>query len=142
MRPRAPGWAEAARWLLAAVFLATSLGKLLDIPGFAAILGGYRLLPDAILLPAALALALAELAVAGGLIVRHTARRAAWVALLLGLGNAALLSATLLRGIALANCGCFGVYWPRPLRPWTPAEDLVLAALALAVLAGVRGRRA
>lgn len=133
-----PVWAEAARWLLAAVFLATSLGKLLDIQGFAAVLGDYRLLAGPVLAPIGLALALAELAIAAGLAWRPLLRPAAAAALVLALGNAALLLATLLRGIELANCGCFGVYWARPLRPWTPAEDLVLAALALAALAGAR----
>lgn len=133
--------AAAARWLLAAVFLATSLGKLLDIQGFAGVLAGYRLLPAPLLAPAGLALSLAELAVAAGLLWRPALRWAAGAALLLSLGNAALLTVTLLRGIALGNCGCFGVYWPRPLRPWTPLEDLALAALALAVLAGRRAAR-
>lgn len=142
MRPPLPGWSMAARWLLVAVFLATGLGKLADIQGFAAVLADYRLLAPALLVPAALALALAELAVMAGLAGGRRLRLAAGAALLLSLGNAVVLIVTLLRGIDLANCGCFGVYWPRPLRPWTPAEDLVLAALALAVLGGMRGRRA
>lgn len=136
-----PWWAIAARWLLAAIFLATGLGKALDLPGFAAVLGPYRLLPEALLLPAAIALTAAEFAIAAGLAWRPALRPAARAGLGLALLNAAVLTLTLARGIALENCGCFGVFLARPLRPWTPLEDLVLAGLALAVLAGYRARR-
>jgi hypothetical protein len=133
--------ATAARWLLVLVFAATGLGKLLDIQGFAAVLAEYRVLPAAVTAPVGLALALGELVVAGGLASRRWLRPAAFGALALSLGNAALLSVTLWRGIALANCGCFGVHWPRPLQPWTPLEDLVLAGLAALVLARPEARR-
>jgi uncharacterized membrane protein YphA (DoxX/SURF4 family) len=139
-RAELPWWAASARWLLAAIFLATGLGKALDLPGFAAVLGPYRLLPEPLLLPAAIAVTAAEFAIAAGLAVRPTLRPAAWAGLALALVNAAALTLTLARGIALENCGCFGVFLARPLQPWTPLEDLVLAGLALAVLAGRAGR--
>lgn len=126
--------ADAARLLLLSVFAVTALAKLLDIQGFANVLGGYRLFPPSLLAPIGLALALAELAVAIGLTRRATSRPAALAALVISLGFAVLLMFTLWRGIALANCGCFGVYFARPLQPWTPAEDLVLAGLALLAL--------
>ncbi len=134
-RPRdkgaaAPWWAAAARWLLCAVFLATALGKLLDNRGFAQALGDYRLFPAPLLLPLGLAVSLAELAVAIGLAHPAFVRPAALGALLFGLGNAALLSLTLARGIVLENCGCFGTFLARPLTAWMPLEDLALAALA------------
>lgn len=135
-RQAPPWWAAAARWLLVVVFLATGLAKLLDIQGFAGVLAGYRLLPGALLAPVGLGLALAELAVAIGLLRPALRRAAAAAAILLGAANALALTVTLARGIALPNCGCFGVYWPRPLQPWTPLEDLVLIALGLAVRAG------
>ncbi len=141
--PRAdvPWWAIGARWLLVPVFLATGLGKALDLTGFAAVLGTYRLLPAPVLLPAALAMTAAELAIAAGLAWRPVLRLAARAGLALALVNTAVLTLTLARGIALANCGCFGVFLARPLRPWTPVEDLVLAGLAALVLAGHRGAR-
>lgn len=120
--------------LLALVFLATGLGKLLDLPGFAAVLGDYRLFPEALLLPLAVGVTLAELAIGIGLLLPGARRVAAAGAALLAAGNAAVLSLTWLRGIPLANCGCFGVFLARPLTAWTPLEDLVLLALALLVL--------
>jgi hypothetical protein len=33
------------------------------------------------------------------------------------------------RGLDLTNCGCFGLFFPQPLRWYTPLEDVVLVAL-------------
>ena len=47
-----------------------------------------------------------------------------------------LLSAaviTLWRGLALANCGCFGVFLARPLTRQTVLEDVVMLGLSLLV---------
>jgi hypothetical protein len=41
-----------------------------------------------------------------------------------------VLGVTLLRGIEVPNCGCFGVFLARPLEPATLLEDLVLIALS------------
>ncbi len=136
-----PWWAAAARWMLCAVFLATAFGKLLDNRGFAQALGDYRLFPAPLLLPLGLAVSLAELAVAAGLAHPASVRPAALGALALGLGNALLLSLTLVRGIALENCGCFGAFLARPLTAWTPLEDVALAALAVMAWRGHAPRR-
>jgi hypothetical protein len=50
------------------------------------------------------------------------------------MGYGSALSITLFRGIALENCGCFGVYLARPLTTSSPLEDLVIVALALLLL--------
>jgi len=126
-----PGWPLLAGWLLAAVFWATGLGKALDMPGFARVLTTFAAFPAGSEGVLAVAITLAELALAVALLVPGWQRPAAGLAVLFLLGNAALLSVTLLRGIDLANCGCFGVFLARPLRPWTPLEDLALAGLAL-----------
>lgn len=134
-RPAA-GWPRlAVAWLLALVFLATGTAKLLDVPGFAAVLADYRLFP-APLLPLAIGVILAEFAIGIGLLLPRSRPTAAAGAALLAAGNAAVLWLTLLRGIPLANCGCFGVFLARPLTAWTPLEDLVLLTMALLVLRG------
>jgi hypothetical protein len=140
-RAEAPWWGIAARWLLVLAFLATGLGKALDVAGFASVLGTYRLLPAPLLLPTAAAITAVELAIAVGLAWRPALRLAALAALALALVNAAVLALTLARGIALENCGCFGVFLARPLRPWTPLEDLMLAGLALLTLTAHPARR-
>ena len=41
------------------------------------------------------------------------------------------MAISLARGLDLPNCGCYGVYFPQPLRWYSPLEDLVLVALGL-----------
>ena len=137
MKPAAPRleplpWPRFAVWLLAASLLATGLGKALDMPGFARVLVEFRAFPAGSESILAVVVTLTELGLAPALLVPGWRRRAAGLAVVLFLGNAALLSLTLLRGITLENCGCFGVFLARPLRPWTPLEDVALALLALA----------
>ena len=120
-------------WLLAALHAATGTGKLLDLPGFVAVLGEYRLLPAALLWPAALGVTGLELGIALGLALPRWRRRAALAAAGLAALNGAVLVLTLWRGIALANCGCFGVFLARPLGWTSPLEDLALVLLALLV---------
>ncbi len=129
--PRAWRLAGLAAWLLALALFATGLGKALDVPGFALVLADYRLLPVGSEAFFALGLTTAELALAAALLHRPWRQAAAWGAVALFLANAAALSITLWRGVDLANCGCFGVFLARPLRPWSPLEDLALAGLAL-----------
>jgi hypothetical protein len=38
-----------------------------------------------------------------------------------------------MRGLRLANCGCFGVFLPRPLGWSTVIEDLVMAGVCAAL---------
>lgn len=120
-------------WLLAALHAATGIGKLLDLPGFAAVLGEYRLLPAALHWPAAVGMTALELGIALGLMLRRWRRRAALAAAALAAVNGAVLVLTLWRGLVLGNCGCFGVFLARPLRWTSPLEDLALVVLALLV---------
>ena len=141
MNPRAlPVWAQGLRGLFALLMLATAAGKLLDMPGFYAIVASYRSLPAMLVAPSAWALTLAELGLA---IWLGSGRRLAQAALVLIAMHAMYFGwtlAALLRGLALSNCGCFGVYWGRPLTAWSPIEDLVL--MTLAVLLWRAARRA
>ena len=125
----------------ALLLLASALGKLLDMQGFYGIVRSYQLLPDALIAPAAWALSLAELALGmalgitlGSSSVASLRLRPAVVCLLVPLHVFYLfgLTTALLRGLALPNCGCFGVYWPRSLTVWSVVEDLVLLAWATA----------
>lgn len=135
-RRRWPRWAVGLAWLLAALHAATALGKLLDLPGFAGVLADYRILPPPLVPPAAALAVVAELAVAAGLLLPAFRFRAALGAAALAALYAVVLVATLLRGIGLANCGCFGVFLARPLTVFSPFEDLALLALALLLAFG------
>lgn len=126
MTPPMARWAVGLAWLLALAFGATGLGKALDVVGFALILRDFRLFPEALLMPLALGVILVEFAIAIGLLWGGFRGVAAVGAMAMASVNALVLSVTLLRGIALENCGCFGVFWARPLTPLTPLEDVAL----------------
>ena len=103
----------------------------------------YRLVPGAWLAAAAWPLVLGEAVLAVWLASgRHLTRAALGVTLLHCL-YFAWIAIALARGLQLTNCGCFGVYWPRPLTLFTLMEDgaLVIAAYAL-FRAARRTRRA
>lgn len=120
------------RSFLGLLFLATGLGKLLDNRGFAQVLASYQLeLPEGLLLPLALAISLAEFTLGLNILLGRSLLQSVVATLCFHLAYASLALITLLRGIALTNCGCFGVFLIRPLGWRTVAEDLMLAAISL-----------
>ena len=128
------GWARGPSLFVGAVLVATGTGKILDIPGFVDVVAGYQLLPDAGNRIVAYALPFLEFATGLGLWFRLRP----WAAAVSAVGIHAMLVsvviATLLRGIPVANCGCFGVFLARPLGFQTLVEDLVMLALSVAAL--------
>jgi hypothetical protein len=117
--------------------LATAAGKLADLRGFASVLETYWVFPAWALLPLAVAVPLAELALAGWLSLGRRLRFAALSSAVMHAAYGGWAGITLARGLELPNCGCFGVFLPRPLTWGTVLEDgiLVMASLALAALA-------
>jgi hypothetical protein len=123
------------RVFLGALMLATGVGKALDIPGFGEVIATYRLgLADELLVPIAFAIAAVELALGGWLLAGRRLAVAARVSIALNVAYAALLTSALWRGLALDNCGCFGVYLPSPLRWYSPLESLALAGASYLLL--------
>lgn len=123
----------ALRWAFVVLLLASAIGKLLDMTGFITVVETYRSFPQAALPIAAWALALAELALALWLAVGKALRRGTAAPVALHLLYLVWLAIALGRGLELPNCGCFGVYFARPLTAWTLLEDGILLALALAL---------
>lgn len=124
---------------LGLLFLATAVGKLLDNRGFAEVLGTYRLLPPATLLVMGLTISLAELAFGLAVFVRPFWAGVGMLAM--NAGYTLLAIVTNLRGLKLENCGCFGVFWGRPMTWGTVVEDAVLTAVTAAfVLLSAPGR--
>ncbi len=126
------------RWFVGFVLVASGIGKALDIPGFVGVLAAYDLLPalgNAVL---AYCLPIVELAVGAALLSGFFLTLTAWAAA--GLHALLLISVSisLWRGLNIANCGCFGVFWPRPLGFQTFVEDAVMLGLSLLVLRQVR----
>jgi uncharacterized membrane protein len=127
--------------VLAAAFLAAGLGKLLDLPGFTRLLDAYRLLPEVLLTPLGLALALAELLIACALLLPEWRWQVALGGVLLLLLDLGMLAQALGRKLPLANTGAFGTTLARPLGLLAILETGSLLALALVLLAARRGAR-
>jgi hypothetical protein len=49
-----------------------------------------------------------------------------------------MLIVTLIRGLDLPNCGCYGAFFPQPLRWYSPLEDLVLVGMCYALRIGAK----
>ena len=124
------GW---ARIVLAVVCLASALGKSLDLSGFVEILAEYRLFPDQGLWPIAFGITGSEWVLGGWLLAGWRIQTGALLALIMYGLYAAGLVITLFRGIDLPNCGCYGVFFPQPLRWYSPFEDLVLVGMCYAL---------
>jgi hypothetical protein len=138
---------EALRWFFMLLLAASALGKLADLHGFQEIVKTYQTLPASWVPMASWSLAIAEallsLALAFGPKIITTFGAAAWLSTLLQGRFAAVfglhllylawLMRALFSGHSIPNCGCFGVYWPRPLSYATVLEDLVLLILAAAL---------
>ncbi|QPD02752.1 MAG: hypothetical protein Nkreftii_000526 [Candidatus Nitrospira kreftii] len=117
------------RLLIGGVLLASALGKSLDLQGFVDVLATYRLFPDRSLWPLALGITGIEWVLAAWILVGWQLSTGALIALSLNGLYAIGLSITLLRGLDLPNCGCYGVFFPQPLRWYSPLEDLVLVGI-------------
>jgi thiol-disulfide isomerase/thioredoxin len=126
-----------ARFVLAAVFAVAGLTKLADRPGSREALVAFGV-PEGLASPGAIALPLAELAVAGLLIPAATAAIGAVGALALLLAFCAGIARSMMRGES-PDCHCFGQLRSEPVGWSTLIRNLVLAALAGFALAETAG---
>jgi len=116
------------------VLLATAAGKLLDVSGFARVLETYEAFPGWSVPLLAWAIPSIELGLALWLFSGRGLRAGAAASLGMHLTYAAWSAVSLLRGLKLSNCGCFGVFLARPLGWATVVEDGVMAAASTALL--------
>jgi hypothetical protein len=138
--PAARGTAGFLRFAIGGILLATAVGKLLDIPGFARVLGTYDTVLPGALIPIAVAVPVAELALAFWLFSGRNLGASALVSAAMHTGYALWSVVAVLRGLKLPNCGCFGVFLVRPLGWSTVVEDLVLVGASLGLWVLVRRR--
>ncbi len=121
------------RLFIGAIIFASALGKSLDLPGFVEVLKTYQAFPDSALWPLALAVTGFEFVLGLWLLSGWCLRTGALIALGLNAGYAVWMAVSLARGLELTNCGCFGVFFPQPLRWYSPLEDLVLVGMCYAL---------
>lgn len=136
---------DATRWFLrtalAAINLGAGLGKGLDLPGFVGVLETYRLFPAWSWWPLAVVAVAGEGALGIWLLSGRRLAAAALACAAVNAGYFAALEITWLRGIELRNCGCFGVFLARPLRWYSPLEDVALVAASVALFLLARPAR-
>jgi hypothetical protein len=120
---------EALRFFIAVVLVVTGLAKLLDVFAFARIIGTYGIFTDPVLLPLAVLVPVAELALSSWLLSGRRLFAAALTAFAMHAVYAGWAASAVLRGLNLSNCGCFGAFFPRPLGWSTVVEDLAMAFL-------------
>lgn len=119
------------RILLGLLIAAAGIGKLLNIPGFVLVIGTYQLdVPIVLAWIIAFAVIIFEIGLGLWMVSGYRLGQAAFLSILMHLGYAGLLTLTFMRGVQLLNCGCFGVFLPRPLHWYTPLEDVVLIVIS------------
>jgi hypothetical protein len=121
------------RLLIGGVLLASALGKSIDLKGFVDVLVTYRLFPVWSLWPVALMIIGVEWILAVWILSGWRLPTGALLALMLNGLYALGLIVTLVRGLDLQNCGCYGVFFPQPLRWYSPLEDLMLLGICYAL---------
>ena len=117
-------------WWIGGVLLLAAIGKLLDNRHFAEVLAQWQLFPRWSLLPLGVLTSISELTLAIWLFSGRRVSHAALLSILFHLGYSTATVVTLLRGIRLPDCGCFGILFPHSLN-WTMAvEDFGFAVLS------------
>jgi len=116
--------------LIGCVLLLAAIGKLLDNRHFAEVLSQWQLFPRWSLLPLGVVTSVAELVLAIWLFSGWKLAGAALLSVLFHLGYTIATILTLLRGIRLSDCGCFGILFPHPLNWAMAVEDIGFAALS------------
>jgi hypothetical protein len=119
---------------IASVLLLTGIGKLLDIPGFVNVLITYQAIPSWGLHLVAIIMVLLELRVSEWLFRDKTLVLGALSSLILHSVFTLWATITLIRGVEVPNCGCFGIFFARPLTIGTVVEDLVLVLASFFLL--------
>jgi hypothetical protein len=127
---------NSVRGFFVVLLTASAIGKYADMPGFYRVVETYQVLPAAAVALASQLLAFSELALAAALAWSSAQVRVASLVVALHLMYLFWLALALWKGLDIPNCGCFGVYFPRPLSPWTLVEDGVLLGLALLLWRG------
>ena len=114
------------RIFIGTILVASAVGKALDFSGFVLVLQTYEAFPSILLWPVAVVAIVIEAVL--GLWMLSGWRLATSALMAAGLNGlyAIWMTVTLLRGLELDNCGCFGVFLQRPLTWTSPLEDLVM----------------
>ncbi|MBC7397678.1 MAG: hypothetical protein H7333_09570 [Bdellovibrionales bacterium] len=120
--------------LIGFVLFITAVGKLLDNRGFATVLNTYQTFNPDYTLALGLSVSLIELFLAAWLFLGSQAIVTAAFALLMHIAYTLWSFYHVRMGLKIDNCGCFGVFWARPLGMATVYEDLFMTILCSILL--------
>lgn len=126
------------QYFISLILLMTAIGKLLDVPGFAHVIESFQIFTSWITSPIGLAMSLTELGLAIWLFSGKRLELAALASAALHSTFIAWLLIAMARGLEISNCGCFGVFWARPLGWVTIFEDVFMVAISLTLYFLVR----
>ncbi len=115
--------------LVGGIIFGSALGKSLDLAGFVEVLTTYQAFSPRTLWPLATTITIGEVILGTWILSGFRLRMSALLGAAMNTGYAGWMTLSLLRGLNLPNCGCFGVFFPQPLTWRSPLEDLVLVAL-------------
>ncbi len=121
------------RLVIAAVFVAAAVPKLLDPVAFAQDIENYHATPESLIGPLAVALPVLELVVAAALITGVHAPGAALVAAVMLLVFAGGMAQAIARGIDL-DCGCFGTATETQVSGLTITRNLLLTLACVPIV--------
>ncbi len=115
--------------LLGGIIFGSALGKSLDLAGFVDVLATYQAFSPWTLWPLATSITIGEFILGTWILSGFQLRMSALLGAAINTVYAGWMTLSLLRGLNLPNCGCFGVFFPQPLTWRSPLEDLALVAL-------------
>ncbi|HEV2739471.1 MAG TPA: MauE/DoxX family redox-associated membrane protein [Candidatus Elarobacter sp.] len=133
MSPKVVGIAVLVlRIVLGAIFIVAGVSKFGHAAEFAQQIAAFRLLPQPVIAPTALALPLVEILLGGYLAIGLFTRAAAWIAMAMLLVFDGAIASAVVRGMTL-SCGCFGAN-DRTVTTWAEvARDAIFVLLAVLV---------
>lgn len=126
------------RYFVGLILISTGIGKGLDMDGFVTVLDEYQLQPHWLSIVLAYSLPFIEFGIGLGLLIAKKRVILSWLAIGIHILMLTVVVYTLNRGIAVSNCGCFGVFLARPLTFITAIEDSVMLTLSFLVLLEAR----
>ncbi|HEV3086426.1 MAG TPA: MauE/DoxX family redox-associated membrane protein [Candidatus Elarobacter sp.] len=120
------------RVVLGVIFVVAGASKIGHGAEFAAQIAGFRILPQPVIAPMALALPFLEVLLGGYLIVGLFTRASAWIAVLLLAAFDGAIASAVVRGMTV-SCGCFGPN-DKTVTTWGEvARDAIFVVLAIFV---------
>jgi uncharacterized membrane protein len=126
-------WTISAAFAL--IFAASAMLKLADLNEFRGAVENYRIVPEEISGLIAVAVPLAEIIGAIGLMFPTTHRVSAMLLSMLLIVFTASIAINLLRGRRNIDCGCFGPALRQQISWWLPARNVaMIAMLAIVIL--------